>query len=774
MDERELLSKFVAESSGEAFAELVRRNADLVYSAARRQLGDSHLAEDVTQAVFVLLARKAASVKGLLAGWLINTTVYACRDARKLASRREFHEQQAAQMRSDQTQTAEEARWEGYAPALDEAMARLNREDREAVALRYLQSKNLKDVGKVLGVSEDAARKRVHRGLTRLRRLMSAKAVVPAVAVLAVHLAARASEAAPAQLVATIAAGGGAAGNATTIGLIAQKASNAMKLYQLKIAAMVLAAVGVTGAATGAGIILSAGHRQAGAIEATAAEPIPPATNPAVIAIAPAGDFVAESNVAGQVQLARWDVILDDAGAAAIKKIAKPIATESKVYEAMECGGAELRGTVAMAMAAGDLLTAARSLRFANPASFRVPNETRLWSGTTSNLSLRFNPSNRTAANASFDVTGDSNSHNDLFDRIPGDKLQIKLSHPDFRLDLSERTARGWRVGSSDLASIVCDIQLPAGNALIFIGELTGNTGVTVHHLVVWESFKATNNQASLFGFQTDEKWWCLNGPAKMRQWTEASIEWSTKATHGPTTQLSPQFEKQLDDGKLVRLIGLSRHSKWPFCWWDAMGKPVGGLSEFTGDPPQGLMVEVNVDGPPEELLVDKIWTPTPPNLGSRYSDFANWVFDANTQSIEVGVLVGPWKEIGRLGHNDEQTIADVTYRTEERGPRSFVIFHQTGILDADTYLVAVDNDGKEMPQIRTNQEIGFVRNTDSQDLSAPVAFITNPPAMIDLNQVKEFRLMQRKWQWVTFTGFASQPATQPRTVPPAIPSAEK
>ena len=127
MDERELLSKFVAESSGEAFAELVRRNADLVYSAARRQLGDSHLAEDVTQAVFVLLARKAASVKGLLAGWLINTTVYACRDARKLASRREFHEQQAAQMRSDQTQTAEEARWEGYAPALDEAMARLNR-----------------------------------------------------------------------------------------------------------------------------------------------------------------------------------------------------------------------------------------------------------------------------------------------------------------------------------------------------------------------------------------------------------------------------------------------------------------------------------------------------------------------------------------------------------------------------------------------------------------------------------------------------------------------
>ena len=82
MDERELLVRYVADASEEAFGEIVRRNIDLVYAAARRQLRNAHLAEDVTQAVFILLSRKAASVKGSLPGWLITATRFACRDAR--------------------------------------------------------------------------------------------------------------------------------------------------------------------------------------------------------------------------------------------------------------------------------------------------------------------------------------------------------------------------------------------------------------------------------------------------------------------------------------------------------------------------------------------------------------------------------------------------------------------------------------------------------------------------------------------------------------------
>ena len=71
IDDRELLSNYVATASGEAFAELVRRNADMVYSSALRQLnGDEHLAQDVTQAVFFLLARKAKTVRRTVPGFL--------------------------------------------------------------------------------------------------------------------------------------------------------------------------------------------------------------------------------------------------------------------------------------------------------------------------------------------------------------------------------------------------------------------------------------------------------------------------------------------------------------------------------------------------------------------------------------------------------------------------------------------------------------------------------------------------------------------------------
>ena len=74
MSDLELLSQYVRTGSQEAFAQIVRLYVDMVYSAARRQLRDAHLAEDVTQKVFVLLARKAPSLKRevLLGGWLYN------------------------------------------------------------------------------------------------------------------------------------------------------------------------------------------------------------------------------------------------------------------------------------------------------------------------------------------------------------------------------------------------------------------------------------------------------------------------------------------------------------------------------------------------------------------------------------------------------------------------------------------------------------------------------------------------------------------------------
>ena len=130
---------------------MVQRNADLVYSSARRQVGDAHLAEDVTQAVFLLLWKKAGKINGTVAGWLIVTTHYAARNAQKIAARRQFHERRAGLMKPQISPPPREIEWESYAPLIDAAMTRLGRNERDAVALRYLRGLSLSELGAFSG-----------------------------------------------------------------------------------------------------------------------------------------------------------------------------------------------------------------------------------------------------------------------------------------------------------------------------------------------------------------------------------------------------------------------------------------------------------------------------------------------------------------------------------------------------------------------------------------------------------------------------------------------
>ena len=129
MNDFELIQAFAADGSQEAFAELVRRHVDAVYASAKRQAPT--MADDITQAVFVVLARRAGSLdaRGPLAGWLIKTTYFAAKDAIRAERRRHRHEQKAAEARMQTIPgTSEEtvqAEWNRIEPALDDAMMRL-------------------------------------------------------------------------------------------------------------------------------------------------------------------------------------------------------------------------------------------------------------------------------------------------------------------------------------------------------------------------------------------------------------------------------------------------------------------------------------------------------------------------------------------------------------------------------------------------------------------------------------------------------------------------
>jgi RNA polymerase sigma factor (sigma-70 family) len=169
--DQELLRAFAADQSDEAFAELISRHVSWVYSAALRQTGNHPAAQDATQAVFIILARKAASLKKetVLAGWLFRAVRYAVRDALKIEARRQRREQEAAMMQSADPIDETAARWEELAPLLDEALAKLAARDRNAVLLRFFEKKDWREVGITLGLNENAARVRVTRALEKLR-----------------------------------------------------------------------------------------------------------------------------------------------------------------------------------------------------------------------------------------------------------------------------------------------------------------------------------------------------------------------------------------------------------------------------------------------------------------------------------------------------------------------------------------------------------------------------------------------------------------------------
>ena len=203
----QLLERFVRNECEEAFAALVTRHIHLVHSVALRHTNNPHHAEEITQAVFIILARKARSLSAgiVLPGWLYRTAWLTAGNFKRAEWRRTRREQEAfMQTRPEETPTWRA--WEELSPFLDEAMARLNRSDRDALVLRYFQCRSLHEVGKALGLEERAAQKRVSRALEKLRRSLSKHGAASTAASIGILVSANSTQAAPTALATSISA----------------------------------------------------------------------------------------------------------------------------------------------------------------------------------------------------------------------------------------------------------------------------------------------------------------------------------------------------------------------------------------------------------------------------------------------------------------------------------------------------------------------------------------------------------------------------------------
>ena len=206
-DDSDLLRRYVETGSEAAFAELVQRKVNLVYSAALRQVhGDAPLAEEVTQTVFIDLARKARSLArhATLAGWLYTSTRFAATKAMRSHQRWQNRNREAQAMHDIIHPTASpQPGWEQLRPVLDAALADLGERDREALLLRFFEDHPLAQVGARIGLSENAARMRVDRALDKLRAALARRGVTSSAAALSLVLSQQAVMAAPVGLAAS-------------------------------------------------------------------------------------------------------------------------------------------------------------------------------------------------------------------------------------------------------------------------------------------------------------------------------------------------------------------------------------------------------------------------------------------------------------------------------------------------------------------------------------------------------------------------------------------
>ena len=239
MDDADLLRKFVEGNSDEAFAAVVSRHVNLVYSVALRKTSNPHAADEITQAVFVILARKAKSLgpKTVLSGWLYQTARLTAANYLRAELRRARREQEAY-MQSISNESGADL-WPQIAPLLEDAMGRLGEKDRAAVVLRFFDGKNLEEVGQALGVSPDAAKMRVSRAVDKLRLFFAKHGITASAGTIEGAVSANSLQAAPIGVgAASVAAAKGALITGPSLAL-AKSSLQAMAWARLKTAATI-------------------------------------------------------------------------------------------------------------------------------------------------------------------------------------------------------------------------------------------------------------------------------------------------------------------------------------------------------------------------------------------------------------------------------------------------------------------------------------------------------------------------------------------------------
>jgi RNA polymerase sigma factor (sigma-70 family) len=256
LEDMELLRQYTDNNSEDAFATLTARHISKIYSVALRHTRNPHQAEEITQAVFVILIRKARGLRknSVLSSWLYQTARWTSVTYLRTEIRRAKREKEAhMQTLLDQS---EPAPWDQISPLLDSAIASLSGKDRTAIVLRFFDGKSMKEVGEALATNEDAAKKRVNRAVEKLRHFFTRRGLVWPAAGLTAAISANAVQAASPQLASSVVTL--AAAQAASVSTLALASATLKALFwaKLKSSLAIGGPVLVAGAAVASAVLL--------------------------------------------------------------------------------------------------------------------------------------------------------------------------------------------------------------------------------------------------------------------------------------------------------------------------------------------------------------------------------------------------------------------------------------------------------------------------------------------------------------------------------------
>jgi hypothetical protein len=461
---------------------------------------------------------------------------------------------------------------------------------------------------------------------------------------------------------------------------------------------------------------------------------------------------------AAQTVMARWDVLLNESGMDPIDQVPRQaIDTKSVLYHAsMYSDAAALRAAILTAKSTGGLEGAGRDMAVSqNPGG---GGNTQLWM----NRSLYFNFYDGT--NDHPQLNGNGNGQETLTLAADG-KVHANLDYKEMYIRFVEAQQRN-ELAIKEKPAILFDGDVSPGQALGMMASFKGSAGQMYYHLIVWEAIGIEQRYAEYIQHIQASDVWCNTGPDGIRAAADVAAVWASGAKHDPS-QVSPKWERKLEDGKTLRLIGLTRTDKWWFCWWDADGQPVTSTSNAWIDSQQNsphVFFNVECHGDAEEW---KRQTPTnnpgPNRQNQNTGEYQSInMFPAEGNKAIVGVPVGQWEQIGQIPRTGGQIkIGADTWRlrrAQGNGEYFYVDFQRVRVRGQNQpqendiiALSAVADDNTELDPQYISQLTTHGYGDGSPNFQG-----------MDVKKVKLFHVWRRKRQWITFEDVPAEPITEP------------